>query len=103
CGRAALERGKGLRGVRCGGTARGTIDEHVHAELVRVPLHPIRDRSIAEREDLDTIRRQRLQLCKHVTIAAKAANARRSHCKGEEGAAVPWQGGVMSRRLPACR
>src|SRR6266481_576176 len=83
CDRAALQPGKRLRGVRCGGTARGAIDEYVHAELLCMPLHPSRDRSIAEREDLDTVRRQRFQLCKHVTIAAKAENARRSHGKGE--------------------
>src|SRR6516164_5900626 len=80
---ATLERGKRLGGVRSGGTARGAIDERVHAKLVRVPSHPIGDRSIAEREDLDTVRRQRSQLCKHVTIAAKAENPRRPHCEGQ--------------------
>src|SRR5258707_8942581 len=83
CDCAALQPGKRLRGVCCGGTARGAIDEYVHAELLCMPLHPSRDRSIAERQDLDTVRRQRFQLCKHVTIAAKAENARRSHGKGE--------------------
>ena len=83
CDCATLERGKRFGGVRCGGTACGAIDERVHAELVRVPSHPIGDWSIAEREDLDTVRRQRPQLRKHVTIAAKAENARRPHCKGE--------------------
>src|SRR6266566_2509671 len=46
--------------------AEQSMSTYVHAELLCMPLHPSRDRSIAEREDLDTVRRQRFQLCKHV-------------------------------------